>query len=154
MLRIDVREIHRGPVDTVGAIAPTAPLWEGLELEFDGPLSVSGRLEVTGRDDYRWRGQVGGEVKVTCRRCLTEFVQRVDTPIEALFSTNPDLEDDPTVYRIQEPVTHVDVSEAIREELALVLTAYPLCREDCAGLCPHCGADLNQGPCGCGPVSS
>ena len=153
MLRIDIRELHRGPVETVGSLAPTAPLWEGLGLEFAGPVAVSGRLEASGRADYRWRGRIRGEVKATCRRCLTEFIQAVDTPIEALFSANPDLEDDPTVYLLEEPVTHVDVSKAVREELGLALTAYPLCRENCAGLCPHCGADLNQGPCRCGPVS-
>jgi uncharacterized protein len=43
----------------------------------------------------------------------------------------------------------VDVGELVREALLLALPAYPLCKEDCAGLCPHCGADRNQGPCGC-----
>lgn len=154
MLRIDIREIHRGPVETVGTIPPDDPLWEGLGLSLAGPLSVSGRLEVTGRDDYLWRGRISGTARGQCRRCLTEVVEPVDASVEALFTSNPDLEDDPTVYPLDESATHVDVAAAVREELGLVAPAYPLCREDCAGLCPRCGADLNQGPCGCGPVSS
>jgi len=37
----------------------------------------------------------------------------------------------------------------VREEVALTAPAWMLCREDCAGLCPKCGADLNEGPCQC-----
>ena len=40
-----------------------------------------------------------------------------------------------------------------REELALAVDAFPLCREDCRGLCPRCGADLNRGACSCVPVT-
>jgi len=43
---------------------------------------------------------------------------------------------------------------ALREELALAVDVYPLCREDCRGLCPRCGADLNQGPCPCQETGS
>ena len=35
------------------------------------------------------------------------------------------------------------------EQLQLNIPMKPLCRPDCAGLCPTCGADLNLGPCGC-----
>jgi uncharacterized protein len=73
----------------------------------------------------------------------------VTTDVDALFTADPDLQDDPNVYPLEEPVAHVDLSPAVREELALAAPAYPVCREDCAGLCPTCGADLNQGPCQC-----
>ena len=44
----------------------------------------------------------------------------------------------------------VDVTPLVREELALGVPSHLLlCRDDCAGLCPHCGADLNAGPCAC-----
>jgi uncharacterized metal-binding protein YceD (DUF177 family) len=45
---------------------------------------------------------------------------------------------------------HIDLAPLTREALLLNLPLAPLCREDCAGLCPRCGADLNAGPCGCG----
>jgi uncharacterized protein len=43
----------------------------------------------------------------------------------------------------------VDVTEDIREALILNLPHFPLCNENCKGLCAHCGKDLNGGPCGC-----
>ncbi len=44
----------------------------------------------------------------------------------------------------------VDVDALAREAVVLALPLQPLCSDDCRGLCPHCGADLNLGPCGCG----
>lgn len=149
MLRIDARELKRGPVPTEGSLAPADPLFHGLDVVLAEPLQVDGVLEATGRGDFFWRGSLAGRVRTVCRRCLTEMTVPVVAAVEALFTTNADMQDDPSVYPLVEPVTHVDVSGAVREELALAAQPYPLCREDCAGLCPHCGADLNQGPCGC-----
>jgi uncharacterized protein len=84
---------------------------------------------------------------------LQEFVRPVSNQLDVVFSADPDLQDDPSVYPLVEPVHQVDVTAAVREELALAVSAFPLCREDCAGLCPRCGADLNLGPCSC-PVPS
>jgi|SRR5437660_5460315 len=149
MLRVDVRALRTGPVETVGAVSPRDPILEGLDLALDGPVEVTGMLETTGRGDYFWRGNLEGRVRCTCRRCLEEFVQPVSSQVEVLFSADPDLQDDPSVYPLAEPVQQVDVLVAVREELALAVNAFPLCRVDCAGLCQRCGADLNQGPCGC-----
>lgn len=43
----------------------------------------------------------------------------------------------------------IDLSPAVREQILLSVPASPLCREDCKGLCPRCGKDLNDGDCGC-----
>jgi uncharacterized protein len=45
----------------------------------------------------------------------------------------------------------IDVTEVIRQHIVLALPIAPRCREDCRGLCQQCGADLNDGPCGCVP---
>ena len=45
----------------------------------------------------------------------------------------------------------VNLVPAIREELILAIPAYVVCRDDCRGLCPQCGRELNTGPCGCTP---
>ncbi|HEY9518209.1 MAG TPA: DUF177 domain-containing protein, partial [Gemmatimonadales bacterium] len=94
-----------------------------------------------------------GQVRSTCRRCLAEFITPVSEAVEVVFSTDPDLQEDPSVYPLSEPLTHVDVRPAVREELVLAVDAYPLCREDCRGLCPRCGADLNRGACECAPTA-
>lgn len=153
MLLVDVRDLNRGPVETEGRLEPNDPAFAGLNLELDGPVSVSGRLSRTGDEEYFWHGRVQGRFKGTCRRCLTEVISPLDAHVEVLFSANADAVEDPAVYPMPAPITRVDVRPAVREEVALAVSAYPLCREDCAGLCPRCGADLNAGPCGCGSLA-
>ncbi len=154
MLQVDLRELRRGPVDTSGKLGPKDPLFEGLEVSLSGPITVGGTLEAAGHGGYFWHGRFAGQVQSTCRRCLTEFVTPVDQAVEVIFSADPELQEDPSVYPLTEPLTQVDVRPALREELALAVDPFPLCREDCRGLCPKCGADLNRGPCQCGTVSA
>lgn len=149
MLEVDIRELRHGPVETTGELAAADPLFEGLEVSLDGPLAVGGTLERAGQDGFFWHGQLEGQVRSMCRRCLTEFVMPVVQSVEVLFSPDPDLQDDPSVYPLAEPLARVDLRPAVREELALAVDAFPLCREDCRGLCPRCGADLNRGACEC-----
>jgi uncharacterized protein len=67
--------------------------------------------------------------------------------MDVVFSSDPELIDDPSVYALSPDASSIDVTEAVREELALRVSAFPLCRPDCQGLCATCGADLNAGPC-------
>lgn len=149
MLQVDARELQRGPVETVGRLEADDATFEGLGLALDGPVQVAGRLSQTGDQDFFWKARLSGRLHGSCRRCLTDMTYPLDTDVEVLFSADPEAADDPSVYPLEAPVSRVDVRPAVREELALAVSAYPLCREDCAGLCPRCGADLNAGPCRC-----
>lgn len=149
MLRVDIRDLDAGPVETTAQLEPGDPVFDGLDLEFAGPVTVQGQLQATGSDEFLWRGQMSAQVRTTCRRCLTDLTLPLDTEVGVLFSTDPDAADDPSVYLVPAPVTHVDVASAVREEIALAAPRYALCREDCRGLCQRCGADLNAGPCRC-----
>jgi len=149
MLQVDVRDLRRGPVATEGKLGPGDPLFEGLDIRLAGPVQVGGTLEGAGHGGYYWHGRFAGEVRSTCRRCLEEFLTPVERAVEVIFSADPELQEDPSVYPLTEPLAHVDLRPALREELALAVDAFPLCREDCRGLCPRCGADLNRGPCQC-----
>jgi uncharacterized protein len=93
-------------------------------------------------------------VRGECRRCLTDVLDDVDIDVDAaVFSTDPEAADDPDFYALSERATSVDVTDVVREELALAAHSdLLLCRQDCAGLCPKCGADLNAGPCDCRTV--
>jgi uncharacterized protein len=75
----------------------------------------------------------------------------VDDPVRLLFTEDED-NDDPAAVILPPRAADIDLGDAIREALILAMPEYPLCREDCRGLCPRCGADLNQGPCACPPV--
>jgi uncharacterized protein len=126
----------------------------GLRLEIAAPVLVEGRLSQTGDEEFFWKARLTGRLRGSCRRCLREVVSDLDTEVEVLFSADPDAAEDPAVYPLSAPVAQVDVRPAVREEVALAASVYPLCRQDCAGLCVRCGADLNDGPCGCTAPSS
>jgi uncharacterized protein len=151
MLRVDIRDLQGGPVRTVGELQPDDPAFEGLDLDLAGPVSVRGQLQSTGAGEYLWRGHVHGIMRGECRRCLTDVQTDVDIDVDAaVFSSDPDAADDPDFYPLLERASHIDVRDVVREELALAAPArLLLCREDCAGLCLSCGADLNAGPCAC-----
>ena len=149
MLLVDLRDLQRGPVDLRERVSPDDEIFAGLELELAEPLLVDGRLQPTGEGDVFWTASLEGEARGSCRRCLKEVTVPVAAELAVLFSADPENADDPSVYPLAPRATHVDLRPAVREEMALAVPAFFLCREDCAGLCPNCGADLNQGPCGC-----
>ncbi len=68
--------------------------------------------------------------------------ERRDAVSEASF--DPELVDE-EVYSGKE----IDLTRALREQILLSIPPSPLCSEDCKGLCPTCGKDLNEGECGC-----
>jgi uncharacterized protein len=87
-----------------------------------------------------------------CRRCLTPVTVPVTAPIDALFAQDLDALEDPNSYLLAPTATEIDLRPAVREELALAAPSWVVCREECPGLCPRCGRDLNAGPCGCPPA--
>jgi uncharacterized protein len=150
MLRVDVRTIRQGSTPIEVSVPADDPAFVGLGVNLTAPVRVTGLLQAAGEGTYRLAGRAEGTAKGECRRCLKELSLPFDVQFDAVFTTSQDMLDDPGVYQLSEPVTQIDLSEAIREEVGLAVPTYALCREECAGLCPRCGADLNEGPCGCG----
>jgi len=118
---------------------------------------VQGEMELirTGRG-VLVRGTFTGKSRLMCSRCLTLFDYPLISKIEEEFLPSIDVtsgvtlsvSDDLTVFTIDE--YHIlDLSEAVRQYSLLAMPMKPLCHPRCAGLCPQCGANLNQGTCYC-----
>ena len=152
MLQIDLRELVRGPAETPGQLPGNDPLFEGLGVALAEPVRVAGRLQDAGDGRFYWRGSVATRIAGQCRRCLTPVSVPVAADIDALFSRDPDALEDPNAYPLAADATQIDLRPAVREELLLAVPRWVVCREDCRGLCPRCGKDLNAGPCGCPPA--
>lgn len=152
MLQIDLRELVRGPVETGGQLPGTDPLFEGLEIALAEPVRVAGRLQDAGDGRYYWRGTLSTRINGQCRRCLAAVSAPVVADVDALFSRDPDALEDPNAYPLAADATLIDLRPAVREELLLAVPQWVVCRDDCRGLCPRCGKDLNAGPCGCPPA--
>ncbi|HEV8381668.1 MAG TPA: DUF177 domain-containing protein [Dehalococcoidia bacterium] len=155
MLRVDLRELAQGrAVETQGELQPNDPALEGLDVTFQEPVVVRGRLQSSGEDRFYWQGTARTVVAGECRRCLTPVRTPLQVEIGALFTQHPDALDDADSYPVASDATEIDVTPAVREELVLAAPRYVLCSDDCKGLCHQCGKDLNAGACGCVPVDA
>ena len=106
--------------------------------------------------DILIRGSLEGSLGLSCGRCLEPFAAPVATEFELLLlpapaSESPDEEElsarelDLDVYTGET----VDLEALVREQIILLVPLKPLCQEDCRGLCPGCGANLNRETCPC-----
>lgn len=100
------------------------------------------------------RARLEVEPEYECSRCLKAFTTPVELVIEELFA----FKRDPVTHAVVEVAAeefqledeqYLDLSEAIRQYEESARPIKPLCRPDCAGLCPNCGSDWNDGPCAC-----
>jgi len=149
MLRIDLAAAREGPVETSATIAKDDPLIVGSGLTLAAPLAVTGRFSTAGTGRYYWQARLATVVRAECRRCLAPVDVPLSQPLGLVFVAEEDAVPDDDCYVVPRRAAAVDLSEAVREELLLAVPQYVECREDCRGLCPRCGADLNAGPCGC-----
>jgi uncharacterized protein len=101
------------------------------------------------------RGSLSIEINASCARCAEEFADVRSRSFRYVFApramgydteegTNSD-DLELAVYDGEE----FDLTPPIREQTLLALADRPLCKEDCQGLCPHCGINLNQAKCDC-----
>ena len=113
------------------------------------PLSL--RITNKGKKVLEIEGSVSLELLMPCDRCLKE----VPTPVNISFDFEADmkLSDEARVEALDESDflhgSELDTDALVCSEAIMALPAKVLCREDCKGLCPVCGHDLNDGDCGC-----
>jgi uncharacterized protein len=90
------------------------------------------------------------EVEQECRRCLDPVVTEVVVKLDLRFDPEIEPSDETEgLYAADPEADELELLPALREELLLALPDFPVCREDCRGLCPTCGANRNDGDCGC-----
>jgi len=132
-----------------------------LYLDETTQCQVQGEVELLHtRRGILVRGTFTGTSHLVCSRCLDFFeypltfrMEEEFLPLVDVISGAPlPLDDDPTTFTIDD--RHIlDLSEAIRQYALLAIPMKPMCRPDCPGLCPQCGANLNQQRCQCPPSS-
>jgi uncharacterized protein len=156
MLSYDIQSLASKAVHVDGRLEADDPVWEEGDPRPLEAVRVIGRLSSAGTGKYYFSGRIEGIVELACRRCLTEVTAEAADEIQIIYAEagDDDADDDPDVYQIDSRGTMLDLRPAIREHWLLTAPAFVECREDCRGLCPTCGTDLNVNTCSCEPVSS
>ncbi len=136
-------EINHLPIDTE---------LDFSQVEFQGmhpspsPVRVVGeitaragvvQLSVRAKFDFHGR----------CDRCLTPFTRSYDLPLEHTLVTSLENEENDDFILLEQE--QLNLAELVEADMLLELPYKSLCREDCRGLCPQCGKNLNEGLCGC-----
>lgn len=155
MMKFNVAHLLRCPVGASEACDLDA---EFVLLEGAEPSRVHGRVQLTKVNRGVWvKALLRTEVPCSCSRCLRDFDFGVRFEMEEIYSQAVDV----TTGRHIEPLYDVDVgfeidqyhvvdiTEGIRQSSILALPMKLLCKGDCAGICSHCGTNLNQTQCKC-----
>ena len=153
---LDLNKLH-GPREHVErTFEPTAFDPQDAEYRVAAPVALSMNVDKLGGEAFRVSGRVRTRLELECSRCVETFA----VPIEADF----DLRYLPQAHNAGEGEREIadddlstayyrdgllDVVDMLREQFQLALPMKPLCAEDCRGLCPECGANLNRTTCGC-----
>jgi len=105
---------------------------------------------------FRLVGQVSTVLELICSRCLEPFTVPVDAAFDLRYQPHTEnagegereIEEDDLTTAFYENDA-IDLGQLMREQLYLSLPMKPLCRDECRGLCPVCGTNLNRGTCEC-----
>jgi uncharacterized protein len=155
---IDLRalELSPGAAADVRLPVPVEPMRLGGQPYRVDPQAPEARVDVSSSASGRaFRLRAAGELVGPCFRCLEEARSPLSVDAREFAAANrppgaPFDDDLDCAYLERE---RLDVSAWLRDALAEELPATILCREDCPGLCPTCGASLAAGPCGCPPAA-
>jgi len=154
MLSFDIRSLASQAVHVDGNLAADDPVWQDDDIRPSEPVHVVGRLSSAGPDRYYFSGRFEGRTAGECRRCLIDVTAPVAENFQLLFvEAETEGADDPDVYVVDPRAHELDLRPALREQWLLAVPAFVQCRDDCKGLCPTCGADLNAGACDCAPAT-
>jgi len=108
------------------------------------------------KDKFRLVGLVQSELELPCSRCTEPYRFRVDQPFDLRYLPQSEASAEAETEVAEEDLEtsfyrddQIDLNELVREQFYLALPMKPLCRDDCKGLCPQCGANLNTETCDC-----
>jgi uncharacterized protein len=160
---IEIHEVERHPVDFDEKFPPGA-IDLGADLRQGSPLHTSGRAQLVEEHhgkhklikDIRLNGELSTSVEMLCARCLEPVVQDVERHFDLLYrplGADAGREETP-VTGTEAEISYYEgagllLEDVLREQVLLAVPLKAICRQDCKGLCPQCGANLNVAKCSC-----
>lgn len=132
-------------------------VWMAPIREFNIPATVSRKLWARmflfpGQNGYLIKGVLGGAITLPCNRCSASVEVGLDAPFELFEEFEPEEEVEKgsqSLLRFSQGFPELNLGGVLFEQFQLNLPVKPLCLDNCQGLCPKCGQDLNLGSCAC-----
>jgi uncharacterized protein len=160
---LDIKDLEIHPLEFAEEFA-LAVIDLGADFEQRTPLLASGRADVVeehhGKNkiikDIRLKGGLSTSVGLSCARCLDPIEQDVERKFDLLYRPLgvDGGRDELSVTDAEAEIGYYQgdgllLEDVLREQVLLAMPLRAICREDCKGLCPHCGKNLNQEQCSC-----
>jgi uncharacterized protein len=160
---IELKELELHPIDFTEELAP-GTIEFGEDFRQTDPLRVSGRAQLVEEhhgkhqtvEDIRVAGDLAVRVEVPCARCLDPVVQNLTRNFDLLYrpqGTDAGKEELSITAADAEIGYYqgegLQLEDVLREQVLLALPLKALCRDDCKGLCMHCGKSMNEEECSC-----
>ena len=143
-LRVNARELLRVPGSTRRIDEPIDAADLGVpDPRITGPVQV-GLDAVSSIDGIVVHGNITIPWSTACRRCLTDVAGAAVIDVDEIYQDDVSNEEAFPIEGDQ-----IDLAPAVREYVLIELPDGPLCRDDCAGICPVCGVDRNESTCDC-----
>ncbi|MGD0844017.1 MAG: DUF177 domain-containing protein [Geobacteraceae bacterium] len=149
------KTVHLSDEESLEGYPTLLALQDAGESQFLAPL----RIDLTLAREYdhiRGNGRVETRMALNCARCLAEFRINIDSTFTIFYMRAAELADDEDVELAEEDLItatyegdEIDFTAEIAAQIILAIPLKPLCSEDCRGLCPTCGAELNVAECAC-----
>ena len=147
-MRLNLREVIENPGNSVDF--SYQPDFSGLNFEcvksIEPSISAEGRV-YNSAGVMKLEGTLHVDMICICSRCLKEFTRSTDLPLNAILADEAIDEENPDIFLLDGD--YIDLDEVVTTAFVLDVEQIYLCSEDCKGLCPKCGKNLNDGPCSC-----
>jgi len=160
---LDIKELEVQPLEFKEDFQPGA-VDLGNEVRQRAPIRTKGRAELVEEHcgkrevikDIRLRGHLSTALELQCARCIEPVAQNIDRAFELLYrplGTDAG-RDELSVTDAEAEIGYYQgdgllLEDVLREQILLALPLKVTCREECKGLCPQCGKNLNQELCSC-----
>jgi uncharacterized protein len=157
-MQLDLTRYRQPVSEFARTFKPEEVEGEGDAYRIVAPVDLAFEIHKD-KDKFRLVGTVTTELELPCSRCLDPFRLPVAAPFDLRYlpasevSTESEREvDDEDLETSYYQNDAIDLNELLREQFYLALPMKPLCQDNCRGLCPQCGTNLNTGSCDCAPV--
>lgn len=156
---LDLNKLHGPREHFERTFQPDAFDPQDGEYRVVAPVEVALDAQKLGDNAFGVTGRAATTLEMDCGRCLEPFRLPVDAAFDLRYVPHRENtgegerevgEDDLATAFYREGM--LDLIELLREQFVLALPMKPLCNEDCRGLCPQCGTNLNKTQCQCAPV--
>jgi uncharacterized protein len=159
----EIKDLELRPIEFAEKFQPGV-LDLGTDYRQVTPIETSGRADLVEEhhgkhkiiQDIRIRGKLATSLESNCARCLEPLTQDVNREFDLLYRPQGSDagRDEMSVTDAEAEISYYEgeglvLDDVVREQVLLAVPLKVTCREDCKGICPHCGKNLNEGQCSC-----